>query len=457
MRSIGKRIAIWYAFAATLTLFGLFCAGYVLLERHLFNGLDLLNDAEFQQIAARLGPEYQSISEPFIEMRIRETTELASTLFYIEIKRPESGVVFRSTNLKGFSIPVADGPKNFNVNVDGVGEIRAAEFQMLPLSAVIATPLQPVRDVMKNYVRVCVALLVGMLFASLLIGASISRLLLLPIRRIRDTANRIRFDNLSERIAVSGDRDEVTDLVRLLNQMFDRIEVSFNQVNRFTAEASHELKTPLTLVRLHAEKMLRDERLITEHRDAAQMLIEEVDRLTQIIENLLFLSRADAHAVSLDLQPHSVSKFLENFRQDAVVLAEYYEKHFAMHIEQDKLVSFDPKTMRQVLFNLLSNAIHASPVEGLITLHSNYEQNNWVLAIEDEGSGLDSSQREQVFGRFVRFASSQSNSQGSGLGLAICHSIVQLHRGEIKAVEASKSQGLRIEIRIPVQGTSPRA
>ena len=100
MRSIGFRISIWYALAATFSLIGLSIGGYVLLEKHLFDGLDLLNESEFQQISTRLGPEYQNISAPFIEMRIRETTESASTLFYIEIQKPNSEVVFRSSNLK---------------------------------------------------------------------------------------------------------------------------------------------------------------------------------------------------------------------------------------------------------------------------------------------------------------------------------------------------------------------
>jgi hypothetical protein len=123
MRTIGARIAVWYAFAATLSLIGLSIGGYILLERHLFDGLDLLNESEFQQISSRLGPEYQNISEPFIETRIRETTELASTLFYIEILKPEGGIVFRSSNLKNSQIPVDPALSKFNSLFDDIGEV----------------------------------------------------------------------------------------------------------------------------------------------------------------------------------------------------------------------------------------------------------------------------------------------------------------------------------------------
>ena len=450
MRTIGARIAIWYALAAILSLIGLSIGGYILLERHLFDGLDLLNESEFQQISARLGPEYQNISEPFIETRIRETTELASTLFYIEILKPEGGIIFRSSNLKSLQIPVDAELSKFNALIDEIGEVRVATFPMLPFLAIIATPLQPVRNVMQSYVKVCAALLMGMLITSLVIGLVISRMLLTPIRNIRDTANRIRFDNLSERIQVNKAEDEVTDLALLLNQMFDRIEASFNQVNRFTAEASHELKTPLTLIRLHAESMVRDEHISNKNRETAQNLIEEVDRLTRIIENLLFLSRADAQAVSLDLQANSIKAFLENFKQDALVLAEHSGKTFELQKFESREICFDPKSMRQVLLNLLTNAIQASPENGKILLKSFFVDDKWHLTMEDQGAGLTSAQCEKVFGRFVRFSNLKHQSQGSGLGLAICSSIVQLHNGSIHAINSDLYSGLKIEIAIPI-------
>ena len=450
MRTIGARIAIWYALAAILSLIGLSIGGYILLERHLFDGLDLLNVSEFQQISARLGPEYQNISEPFIETRIRETTELASTLFYIEILKPEGGIIFRSSNLKSLQIPVDAELSKFNALIDEIGEVRVATFPMLPFRTIIATPLQPVRNVMQSYIKVCAALLMGMLITSLVIGLVISRMLLTPIRNIRDTANRIRFDNLSERIQVNKAEDEVTDLALLLNQMFDRIEASFNQVNRFTAEASHELKTPLTLIRLHAESMVRDEHISNKNRETAQNLIEEVDRLTRIIENLLFLSRADAQAVSLDLQANSIKAFLENFKQDALVLAEHSGKTFELQKFESREICFDPKSMRQVLLNLLTNAIQASPENGKILLKSFFVDDKWHLTMEDQGSGLTSAQCEKVFGRFVRFSNLKHQSQGSGLGLAICSSIVQLHNGSIHAINSDLYSGLKIEIAIPI-------
>jgi len=450
MRSLGALISVWYAAAATATLAILFVAGYVLLELHLMHGLDLLNAAQFQEIDARLGPEYSTLSTPFIEMRIRDTTDYASTLFYIEIKKPGAGTVFRSTNLKGNAIPDVKGEDHYSIKVHGLGEMRAAEFHAAPLEITIATPLRQTREVMRSYVQVCIGLLLAMLVASLLIGWRLSRMVLAPVRSIRDTANRIRSDNLSERIPVGNVRDEISDLARLLNQMFDRLEHSFDQVRRFTAEASHELKTPLSLVRLHAEKMLADDNLTPIHREAVLVQLEEVERLNRVIEDLLFLSRAEAHAILLDLQEQSPDHFLKGFVQDAAVLAEYHGCGLTFSHRGEGNARFAARWMRQVLLNLLVNAIHASPRGGNILLDSALTGESWKLTVQDEGHGLTAEQREQMFGRFVRFAAHGKERPGTGLGLAICKSIVDLHGGTIHAIAGPNNVGLRVVTVIPV-------
>jgi two-component system heavy metal sensor histidine kinase CusS len=449
MKSIGTRIAVWYASAATITLASLFLAGYLLLENQLVHGLDLLNEAGFKQIEAHLGPDYSTLSAQSIEERIRKVTDSASTLFYIDVHVPSQGDIFRSTNLSGRSIPDLPGQRRFTVQVTGIGELRVAEFHKLPFEVTIATPLRPVRNVMASYVQVCLSLLAVMLIASALIGLGLTRLVLLPVRLMRDTANRIRSDNLSERIPVPEVRDEVSDLARLLNQMFDRLEASFVQIRRFTADASHELKIPLSLIRLHAEKMLADGGLRPAHEEAVRIQLEEIARLNRVIEELLLLSRADAHALKLDLTAQNPATLLQAFAQDASVLAEHHGRRFACEHRGEGSVPLDPKWMRQVLLNLLTNAIHVSPSGGLISLQSGLSNDFWRVSVEDEGPGLTADQRERMFERFVRLVTPDTEYAGSGLGLAICRSIVDLHGGRISASPAARERGLRVVIEIP--------
>ncbi len=452
MKSIGSRIAVWYAVAATLTLGAVLVIGYYYLERNLVRGLDLLNAAEFRQIQSHLGPEFKSMSAPFIELRLREISDNASAQFYIEVHLP-SGDVMRSFNLNERDIP--DGPPRaqpFSAVVGDLGEMRVAKFELPPYRLVIATPLSPIQDVMSNYVNASLVLTAVMIGISLLIGQGLSRLLLSPMRLIRDTADRIRSDNLDQRIPVSDVRDEVSDLARLLNQMFDRLEASFKQIRRFTAEASHELKTPLSLIRLNAEKLVKDGELKPSHREVAQLQIEEVLRLNKIVEDLLFLARADARSIELHQAPRDAGQFIDAFAQDAAALAEYRGMRFVHAHRGSGPVVFDEAWMHQVLLNLLTNALNASPAGGTVALDSVVSpQGVWCLCVDDEGEGLPEHERERVFERFVRLPRHQGAEAplGSGLGLAICRSIVELHGGTIRAAATPQAHGLRVVIEIP--------
>ena len=297
MKSIGSRITVWYAITATVTLACLFVVGHYLLENNLIHQLDALNEAQFRQLKHTLGQNYETLTPASIEERVREVTESASSLFYIDMHGPMDNRFFRSHNLRGQTIPDLPGERVWAADVSGIGELRVAEFLLPPFEVMVATPLGPVRDVMAGYRKVFLVLLVVTLVLSVAIGYVLSQLMLQPVRLIQATANRIRSDNLNERIPVGNVRDELSQLARFLNQMFDRLETSFSQVRRFTAEASHELKTPLSLVRLHAERMLVNGNLEAAQKESVHVQLEELARVNRIIDELLFLSRADAHAI----------------------------------------------------------------------------------------------------------------------------------------------------------------
>jgi two-component system heavy metal sensor histidine kinase CusS len=267
---------------------------------------------------------------------------------------------------------------------------------------------------------------------------------------IQATANRIRSDNLTERIPVGEVKDEISQLSRFLNQMFDRLEASFAEIRRFTADASHELKTPLSLVRLHAERMLVSGGLAPAQKESVHVQLEELARVNRIIDELLFLSRADARAITVEMKEQDPAAFLQIFAQDANALAEHHGRCFSYTHEGQGRVAFGEQRMRQVLLNLLANAINVSPPQGRITLASKLSGDLWCLTVDDEGPGLDEEQRSRVFERFVRFSQPGADDRGSGLGLAICRSIVQLHRGRIFATAGQSGRGLQVVIEIPV-------
>jgi signal transduction histidine kinase len=436
VRSIGARLALWYAGSATLTLVGLFIAGYYLLESQLIHGLDLLNTAQFAQIRAHLGEDFAALNAQLIESRIRETSDFSSVLFFITIDDRTAPVrpVFYSTNLRGLPIPDVPGQRVFNAQLPGIGELRVGEYILGPFDVTIATPLNGVRAAMHDYSEICIWMLSLMVAISAAVGFGLSRLALRPVRLIRDTANHISSDNLSERIPVAAVRDEISELAQLLNQMFDRLESAFDQIRRFAAE-----------------KLLVHGNLNAANEESVHMQLEEIARLSQIIEELLFLSRAEARDIDLRMVDHDPEALLANFGQDAKVLSEHRGLQYVHSHQGTGKVLVEPRWLRRVLLNLLANALNASPPQGTVTLRSVVEDGVWRVSLDDQGPGVAAELRERIFERFFRLAGSiDGGDNGSGLGLAICRSIISLHGGRIWADASPGSTGLRVVFTIPV-------
>ena len=476
MKSVGARLALWYALASVLTLALFFRAGRYLLEQHVIHSLDLLNAVQVDQLKERLGPNPEQLSPAEIREHMREATDSSYyARFYLEIHPASGGATYSSRNLGRRTIPnmpfkpdimatffdavfsyrdsyrpTVPAKRTFNVKLDDLGELRVGEFALGSMTVIIATSKAQVRETIKGYDDVFGTLLIIMLVVSAGIGYGLSRVALRPVRLIQETANHISSDNLSERIPVSPVEDEISDLARLLNQMFDRLESSFNQVRRFTAEASHELKTPLSLMRLQTEKMLMEGGLNPAQEESLQVVVEEINRLNNIIEELLFLSRAEADAITLTGRLQDPRVFMESFAQDARVLAESRGVRLADVHGGEGQVEFDARWLRQVLLNLLSNALNYTPPGKCVTLTSQISATGWRVAVQDEGPGVPSDQRERIFERFVRLTHSGQHDKGSGLGLAICRSIIILHQGRIWAEDAPIGQGLRMIFEIPL-------
>lgn len=471
MKSVGARIAFWYALASLLTLGCFFRVGRFLVEEHMEHSLDAGIAAEFAQVTRRLGPDVAGLDGAQIKERLSLNP---SVRYFIEIHDAGDRIIYRSRNLREQVIPalaktdplltralarvlhfaspgapasIGADRRSYNGIVGDLGEMRVGEFKLAQLTVRVATSNEQVRSLVAAYQDVFYGMVAFMAAASAVIGFALSHFLLRPLRQIQATATHISSDNLGERIPVSTVDDEISRLARLLNQMFDRLEAAFNQTRRFSAEASHELKTPLSLIRLQAEKLLIENDLKPAQEEALQVQLEEIARLNKIIEELLFLSRAEVRAITLQAQPHDTRAYLETFATDARVLAESRGVHLATEFAADGRAVFDARWIRQVLLNALANALAFAPRGSTVTLASRFVSGAWQVAIDDEGPGVPAEQREHIFERFVRLAPNQGS--GSGLGLAISRSIVELHRGTIRAETARNGTGLRLVFEIP--------
>lgn len=454
MKSFTTRVAVLFAALATATTAIVLTVGGWLLSHQAVHGLDLLNTAEFAELRTRLGSDPHGLSAPDVDRMIRAHAEVDASMFFFQVESETGNILFRSANLGQLMLPgaVLDDQGSTN-ELRGVGKIRLGIFPLGELRVLIASPLEPALQLMGSYAKTSALLLVGVAIATLGIGWTFSSLVLRPVRAIRTTAGRIRGDNLSERIPVPPGHDELVALVTLLNQMFDRLETSFSEVKRFTADASHELKTPLALARLSAEKLRTRIRQDPEAEELVGTVMEDLERLRQIVDSLLFLAKADSGGFAPAFAEIDTRQFVQDFAADALVMSEDRGVAFKVVRADAGRTRGETTLLRQLLLNLVSNAVRVLPAGGQLTIESEIDSESWRIVVTDEGPGLAPEQLERVFERFVRIpqdSAGPGRESGNGLGLAICRSIARLHGGEIHAENRQDRTGLRVIITIPL-------
>lgn len=448
MRTLTGRMMVQFALLVTTATAVVLAIGGWLLDRQMLRGVELLHEAEADELFELLekGPTGNPAD---IKDRILHDTESDSALYYVQIRDQRGNVVFRSENLGGAMLPQPSYSSGHAVGeLPQVGAVYISEYDEGPWHMQIASPLSPMRRFLREYARIAGALVAGTGVCSLLLGYGFSRLTLRPVRAIRETAKGIGSENLDKRIPVPAGRDELTDLVMLLNRMFDRLEISFRQIKRFTADASHELKTPLALIRLNAEKLRPRLAGDSVALGTLEDLLEEIARMNQVIESLLFLAKAEGGVLQLERRALNTADLVDSFAEDAAVLAEDAGVGFAVARNEAGEAKIQAPLLRQLLLNLLGNALKVTPPGGHVTLTSRHGD-DWELVLEDEGPGLPPDMLQRVFERFVRLEQGAQRTPGHGLGLAICQSIVDLHGGRIHAENRTDRSGLRVVVSVP--------
>jgi signal transduction histidine kinase len=234
-----------------------------------------------------------------------------------------------------------------------------------------------------------------------------------------------------------------------------RFAAAFDQLRRFTADASHELRTPLTAIRSVGEVALQEERSRREYRDVIGSMLEEVDRLTRLVESLLTLSRADAGHVQLQRVDISLLALAREASSMVEVLGE--EKRQRIDVEGDAglIVSADRLILRQAMVNLLDNAIKYSPVDSRISIRVARVAGNCVsMEIVDEGPGIPAEHQPYVFDRFYRVDKARMREWGgAGLGLSITRWAVEAHGGEI-SLQSKEGSGATFRVSFPLTNDS---
>jgi signal transduction histidine kinase len=236
---------------------------------------------------------------------------------------------------------------------------------------------------------------------------------------------------------VRNPSDELGRLGTVLNALLQRLEKSFQQQKQLLADTSHELRTPVTIIRSEAEVTLSRERTEEEYRAALEGIRSEATHLTGLIESVLLLARADAQQARVDRKPFSLTDVIRDSVQSLRTIAQARQVDLACTTDGPMPMAGDPELMRRMLLNLLDNGIKFTPKGGRVRLDAHRAGPQYVVTVSDSGAGIPHQAQEKIFDRFFRADSARGREGGAGLGLAIARWIATAHGGELRLLRST--------------------
>ena len=297
--------------------------------------------------------------------------------------------------------------------------------------------------------------LISMLISGV-VGYIMAQRALRPINEITSTARAVAAGDLTRRLQSQVQDKEIRILVKSLNKMFEDLELSFMAQKRFTADASHELRIPLTILKGEVEVALRHPRSEEDYKHLLKQHLDIIERMQRIVNDLLTLARADAGLLELAQEPVDLSLLLQEVAQHHLILFADNQINLDMDIQDHLEVMGDSNHIERVIFNLLNNAFKYAPEMSTVTLSAHADQDTALISIADEGPGIPREHLPRLFDRFYRADDARARNEGggAGLGLAICKRIVDAHKGKIE-VESIEGEGAKFIIRLPLSSANP--
>lgn len=453
--------------AAILLLFG--TAIYAYLSRSLLLIIDNSLDAQARSIERLQGagtPEYipgdhaantdlLPIS-PHVTQIIDEAGEIADEMAVMESYRlavdpdkldrlPWGETVFETLYLK-------------NGEPMRVATRRAKDIDGDPYFIRIGESLEPLRGAQSRLFLVLLLAVPTALLLGSYGGLLLANQALRPVDRITRAAEQIGDGDLSERVPVPPKMDEIGRLATTFNGMIARLQAAFERQRQFTSDASHELRTPLAVMRGDIEIALRRERSTEEYQRVLTSNLEEILRLSRLVEDLLTLARADSGRTQLRCEPVQFDRLCRQMVEYITPLAQQRSQTLTYNGPlSDIYISADLQRLKQLLLNLLDNAIKYTDPGGVITLGLRVEEREAVMSVSDTGRGIPAEDLPHIFERFFRRSrtTSDKSASGFGLGLSIVKWIVDSHGGKIDA-SSDPGEGTTFTVRFPLIAEAPK-
>jgi two-component system, OmpR family, heavy metal sensor histidine kinase CusS len=457
--SIRWRLTLWYGAVLSAVLVGFSGAVYLMMQHHLLTLTDVALREEIDEISAEVGRAGEISGLPEL-LRLRfpgyEGYELQVGVLGGKSLFRSAGVTSRGLPSPAGRPISAGGPSYESVTLDGLGPVRLASHVAPgpsgPLLVQAAVTLAPNVHALQELVAVL--LTIGPLAVACTLGGGywLARKALAPVDRMAATAAEITATRLDHRLAEPAADDELSHLARTFNAMIARLQRSFEEVRRFTADAAHELRTPLAAMRTEAEVALRSPRSPERDARVLENLLEEIERLTRLVSHLLFLCREDTGVGRGDFQPVRLDEVVRDVGEHMQVAARAKGVELTVDLPVSGHVGGDVDRLRQLFFNLLDNAIKYTMPGGKVTVRGGPANGQTHVMVADTGIGIPAEHLPHVFDRFYRVDPAQSpETEGYGLGLAICRSIAEAHGGRVE-INSTLGTGTSVTLTLPIRG-----
>ncbi|HYL74124.1 MAG TPA: ATP-binding protein [Bryobacteraceae bacterium] len=455
--SIRIRLTVWYSLVllAGLALFG--TGIWVVVSRSLLASLDESLAAQAKGVTTILRAESDPSELHDLREELSEYARATPGGNLMEVRDSQGQPILSSKALPAdftAGLTAATSQSVFAMQVIPSGHLRTYTTTTLVKGSLywirVATPLDPTEATLRRVKALFLWTAPAVLLLASLGGYWISRRALAPVDAITNAARSIGIQNLSQRLAVPGAGDELQRLSETWNGMLARLESAVKRLSQFTADASHELRTPIALIRTTAELSLRRERAPEIYREALRQVVAESERTTRLIEDLLLLARADAGLPALPLERIELTPLLRDVCQQGQVLAEARQLQISTDVpDQPVYVQANDPELRRLILLLLDNAVKYTPAGGRINVALASDTAGATLAVCDTGVGIPDSALPHVFERFYRVDESRNRDDGgAGLGLSIAKWIADRHHASLEA-ESVLGQGSTFRVRFP--------
>jgi heavy metal sensor kinase len=285
-------------------------------------------------------------------------------------------------------------------------------------------------------------------------GWFLARKSLSPVVAMADRARRIGVENLSERLPVANPRDELGRLAETFNELLARLETSLGQQRQFMADASHELRTPVTVTRTAATVALQQEhRDEADYRETLRVVEQQAVRLSRVVDDMFTLARADAGRYPMRSTPMYLDEIIEDVVRATRVVAATKDVSVDAAVVPSATFTGDEELIRRMIVNLVDNAVRHTPSGSSVRVELDETDSGYVIAVKDQGPGIPVEIKEQIFERFFRGDVSRrwSAREGAGLGLALARWIARAHGGDVVLARSSPS-GSTFVISLPSRG-----